>query len=295
MRQILRRIVVATLLMVAAAPALSEERKPGPLGPSSGPYREQEFFIAWDRADRTWLSHAKIFRPQTDEPRPLVLIAHGSPRDAQDRLRRSPTWADRQARWFAAQGFVVAVPLRRGYGKSDGPVQEGYGECEKPNFHSAGLSSANDIQGVLGHMVREPYVDSRRMVLVGHSAGGWAALAAAARNVPGVVGIVNFAGGRGSLAVGQNCAPDRLVESAGRYGATARIPTLWIYAENDTYIGPNLSRRMFEAFQGAGGSAEYHLLRPFGKDGHALFAASTGLALWMPIVTDFLRTQKLMQ
>lgn len=189
---------------------------------------------------------------------------------------------------------MVVVPVRRGYGKSDGPVQEDYGSCEGPNFHSAGLSSANDIQGVLGQMAREPYVDAQRIVVVGQSAGGWASLAIAARNVPGVIGIVNFAGGRGSLAAGQNCAPERLVEGAGRYGATARIPALWIYTENDSYIGPDLSRQMVEAFRAAGGSAAYRLLPPFGKDGHSLFTDPAGMDRWVPLVSEFLRSQKLM-
>jgi len=84
-------LLMAVALTVLAAPGFAQERKPGPLGPPSGPYREQEFFIAWERAGRTWLSHAKIFRPTADGAHPLVLIAHGSPRNAQDRQRRSAT------------------------------------------------------------------------------------------------------------------------------------------------------------------------------------------------------------
>ena len=32
---------------------------------------------------------------------------------------------------------------------------------------------------------------------------------------------------------------------------------LWIYIENDTFFGPELSRRMHAAYTGAGGNAEY--------------------------------------
>jgi hypothetical protein len=78
-------------------------------------------------------------------------------------------------------------------------------------------------------------------------------------------------GGRGGRVDGKpnnNCAPDRLVEATGEFGRTSRVPMLWIYIENDTFFGPALSKRMHEAFTAAGGKAEYHLVPPFGNDGH---------------------------
>ena len=63
-----------------------------------------------------------------------------------------------------------------------------------------------------------------------------------------------------------NCAPNKLVEETAAFGRTSRIPMLWIYAENDTYFGPELTKRMHEAFIAAGGKAEYHMLPPFESD-----------------------------
>lgn len=34
---------------------------------------------------------------------------------------------------------------------------------------------------------------------------------------------------------------------------TAGLPTLWVYAENDSYFDPKLLRLMFEAYVKAGG------------------------------------------
>jgi invasion protein IalB len=45
---------------------------------------------------------------------------------------------------------------------------------------------------------------------------------------------------------------------------------LWIYIENDTFFGRALSKRMHQAYTEAGGNAEYHLLPPFGSEGHFL-------------------------
>jgi hypothetical protein len=63
---------------------------------------------------------------------------------------------------------------------------------------------------------------------------------------------------------------------------------LWIYIENDTYFGPELSRRMHQAYTGAGGNAEYHLLLPFGSDGHFLIDSADSIPLWAPLVSQFL-------
>src|SRR5262245_18189743 len=103
--------------------------------------------------------------------------------------------------------------------------------------------------------------------------------------------MVNFAGGRGGRRNNQpnnNCSPEKLVVGAGDYGRTARVPTLWIYTENDSFFDSRLSRRMVEAYQKGGGSAQYQLLPAFAQDGHGLFSSSDGAAIWSPLVKAFL-------
>ena len=55
-----------------------------------------------------------------------------------------------------------------------------------------------------------------------------------------------------------------------KFGQQSRLPTLWVYAENDKYFGPALAKRMHSAFVSAGGAAELVIAPPFGKDGHSL-------------------------
>jgi hypothetical protein len=103
--------------------------------------------------------------------------------------------------------------------------------------------------------------------------------------------FINFAGGRGGHAEGKpnnNCAPDQLVETVANFGSTARIPMLWIYTENDTFFGPQLSKRMYEAFRSGGADVEYHLLPAFGAEGHYFVDSPDAVAIWAPIVTRFL-------
>ena len=107
--------------------------------------------------------------------------------------------------------------------------------------------------------------------------------AAAAKNPAGVVGILNVAGGfRSDLP----CGPDHLVKEFGIFARTARIPALWIYAENDRYFPPDLARRMFETYTKAGAPAQLQMLPPLGDDGH--FVLSGSVDRWWPSVEPFL-------
>jgi hypothetical protein len=71
--------------------------------------------------------------------------------------------------------------------------------------------------------------------------------AAAARTLP----YVDSRGGDPVGRPGRPCVPDLLEKMFGDYGATARIPTLRVYGENDLYMGrdnPHAWRQAFEDF-----------------------------------------------
>ena len=235
----------------------------------------------------------RVLRPAGPGPFPLAIVSHGSPPDASQRPEMEiPTFAPAST-WLLRRGYMVALPLRRGYGETGGPWVENYGTCSNPDYYRAGLTSADDIQAAIGFFRARPEVQRNRILLMGTSAGGWGSLAAASRDPAGVFAVINFAGGRGGgqPKVG-NCTPGRLIEAAARYGATTRIPSLWLYAENDSFFGPELSRKMFDAYVRAGAKAEYVALPAFGSDGHRLFGALDGRALWQPLVEKFLAALK---
>ena len=113
---------------------------------------------------------------------------------------------------------------------------------------------------------------------------------------PGLAAVINFAGGRrwrkpGGEDIRAADSENALVAAYRTLGAQARVPMLWIYAANDSYFGPDLARRMHEAFTAAGGRAQLTSLPAFGDDGHHLF--SRGIAVWTPLVDEFLRSQNL--
>ena len=234
---------------------------------------------------------ATEYRPEGTGPFPAIVLSHGSPGTPAERVGYTAKFAVASA-VFVKWGFVVLNPLRRGYGKTGGVWEEGFGTCNGPFYVEAGLESAKDIRAGVAYLRERPSVDPDRIVLVGQSAGGWGSLAAASEGDLPIRGVINFAGGRGGKQGGitnNNCAPDRLVAAAGMLGKRTKVPTLWLYTANDQFFAPELSRRMYEAFTQGGGSAAYHLLPAIGTDGHSLITLKNGVALWQDKVAAFLR------
>ena len=100
---------------------------------------------------------------------------------------------------------------------------------------------------------------------------------------------VNFAGGGGGRPdthPEQPCSADRMTELFASYGASARIPTLWLYSENDKYWGAAIPRLWHEAFVDRGGTGQFVQLPPYKADGHPIFTGNP--AAWKPAFEDFL-------
>jgi dienelactone hydrolase len=226
----------------------------------------------------------------TPEPRPILLLGHGrsvSP-VARAGLGRNTYLAN--ARWFARLGFLVAVPIRLGYGQSGGEDVEDSGDCRHKHYPPAYAAAADQMLRVLDALRERADAAKDRAVIAGQSFGGATAVTIAARNPPGVQAAVNFAGGGGGNPVirpQSPCNPGALEQMFGSYGKTARLPTLWIYTENDQWMGARYPKQWFDAFVQAGGIGEFRLYPPHGKDGHPLFTAAP--RVWHREVLDFLR------
>jgi dienelactone hydrolase len=271
-------LAIAALCCVASA-AIAQE-----------PVRE-ELRIPFSAAGPRGLE-AVLLKPPGTRRFPLALLSHGAPRDGADRPAMNPSRAHAQAMEFVRRGFAALVVMRRGYGTSDGAFVERAGPCEKRDYFTAGNISSDDLRAAIDSMSGRTDVTTQGMIAVGISAGGFASVALAARPPPGLAAVISFAGGRGSRSDNDVCSPDTLVAAFASYGKTARVPMLWIYAQNDKYFGPDLARRMHAAFIGAGGRAQLIEAPAFGEDGHALYSAR-GIPLWTPMVDRFLREQNL--
>lgn len=225
-------------------------------------------------------------------PRPLLLLNHGRAPKSADRAAMGRARYSAVVPWLLAQGFVVAVPTRVGYGVSGGPDLEDSGPCTRKNYPPGYRAAAAQTVAVLQALQGRPELQPGRAVVMGQSFGGATAVAVAALNPPGVVAAINFAGGGGGNPETQPqrpCAPPQLEDLFRAFGRTARVPMLWVYTENDQYFGPEHPRTWFAAFREAGGQAEFQQFPPHGDDGHSLFTRFP--AVWQPRVAEFLRAQ----
>jgi dienelactone hydrolase len=243
---------------------------------------------------------AYLVRPVGNGPYPLVIMNHGVSLDPRERSFFPLIEFRDAAFWLARRGYMVIAPIRPGYGAGalDIPERGVYGlflsnigNCTNPNFRDPGLAIARLDNWVIEFMAGQKLIVPNDVVVVGQSGGGWGAIALSSQNPPAVRAMIVFAGGRGGHLEGKlnnNCAPDKLVEATSEFGRTSRIPMLWIYTQNDTFFGPALSKRMYEAFTAAGGNAEYHLLPAFGSDGHFMLDSKDATHIWAPLVSEFL-------
>lgn len=245
-----------------------------------------------DESGGTTPIQTRLCLPAGNRPAPLVVINHGSPPNAAARARTQLHRCDEEAtRWFLRRGFAVAYPLRRGYGENGGPTPESVPECAKADYVRSGLETARDIGGVVVALTRLPMIKPDHAVIVGQSAGGLGTVAYDSVPHPQVIAMVSMAGGRGGhyhMQAGQNCHPERLVAAAGRFGATASTPMLWVFTANDSYFAPPIAEAMHRAFTQAGGRADLKQIGAFGSDGHALFFSRAGVAIWGPLIEPYL-------
>jgi dienelactone hydrolase len=243
---------------------------------------------------------AYVVRPVGPGPFPLAVMNHGVSLNARERSFFPLVEFRDAAMWFARRGYLVVAPTGSGYGAAalDAPERGLFsvfyskiGGCENPNFRDPGMAVALLDKWIIDYMTDEKLAAPNSAIVIGQSAGGWAAIALSSQNLPAVKALVVFAGGRGGRVGGKpnnNCAPDKLVEATAEFGRSARTPMLWIYIENDTFFGPDLSKRMHAAYTGAGGDAEYHLMPPFGNEGHFFIDSGDAIPQWSSLVSQFL-------
>ncbi len=222
-----------------------------------------------------------VFRPNGPGPFPLLVINHGKepgePRaQARDRFIVMATA-------FVKRGYAVMVPMRQGFADSTGAYAD-HG-C---NMTANGYAQADDVLSTIAFARSQKWIDDERIVIAGQSYGGLATIALGTRQVPGVRGLINFAGGLRDD--GNNCDwRSELVRAFGKYGQYNRIPSLWMYGINDSLFGPDLVARMHSAFIRAGGRARLHEFGAFKRDSHGMIASRDGEKIWWREAERFLR------
>jgi len=297
-----RLLLAASIpLLSACAAPIARPTGPGPVGQAEGRWRQQAHWIPMQDRDGTpRLLYARVCRPEAESPARVAVLNHGT---GLTRAILQPDACDGETpEWFLRRGYMVVMPIRRGYGATGGRDSailavgpHGMRGCNDLQPAVIALESARDVAAAVDYATALPGARPDDAVVAGGSTGGYTAIAYNSQPHPKVSAVVNVSGGIGGRIggnIGQVCHADRMVADAGKFGATASTPMLWLYATNDSYFSPDLGRAMHAAYTAAGGKAEFVEPGVLGYDGHALFASgSGGSRLWGPPMERYLAQQ----
>ena len=287
------RFVVLLAVLAAGCAVTPAATVPGPVGAAAP---EQTHMIPARNVDGSpLLLLGRVCRPAGAGPARVVVIAHGAPPVASARPTMQLTRCDSEAaRWFLDRGMMVVFSLRRGYGGTGGAYAEDSADCSVAGYERAARESARDVAATVAYALALPGARPDGAVVVGQSAGGWAAVGLDSAPHPQVAALVSMAGGRGGHAGNRphsNCKPDNLAAAAGLLGRTATTPMLWVYTVNDSYFSPTIATALHTAFTAAGGRARLEALPAYGDDGHRLFFGPGGSRVWGPLMERYLGEQ----
>jgi len=266
--QLLRALFALPVLGVLCTQAAPAQKGFGAQGPESEPDRMQQWLVPSPDPDTA--GRAILFRPPGDGPFRLALIAHASTQNPLRRAQMPQSQYRPLAAWLVARGFAVLVPERPGHGATGGRYLEDQGACDGADYLSAGRATAEAIVAALDYLRGQSFVRQEGAVILGHSAGGWGALALAGEKLKGVSAIIAFAAGRGGHAndlPNQVCARHALVSTAREFGKGARVPVTW---------------QLADAFRSGGGSVDFHVLAASGSEGHWLTETEAGVIIAAP-------------
>lgn len=229
--------------------------------------------------DHHAMMETTVFQPNGTGPFPLLIINHGKDPGSPSKQPRDRFY--HMAHAFVERGYAVMVPMRQGFANSTGRFSD-HG-CD---MTANGYGQASDILDALNYAREQSWVDPEHIVIAGQSYGGLATIALGTQALPGVRGLLNFAGGLRDAGCDWQ---GELVTAYANYGANAKIPSLWMYGANDSLFGPELAGRMHDAYLLAGGKGKLIEYGAFKHDAHGMLASRDGEKIWLSETEQFLQ------
>lgn len=228
---------------------------------------------------------AYVYRPTGSGPFPVVIYSHGS-RKGYEREERPMAFVGNT---LTSQGYLVVVPERRGYGKSDGRTfVEEVGTDVGARMIARLEAEADDVVAAVNYAGTIDGADKTRLALVGFSQGGSVSIRAASKR-PDVRALVDQAGG--SLTWPHS--PD-LRRALTDWAKTLKMPVLCMDAANDATT--DAVKAVCDAAHRSGAETHvtiYPAFTPVSNPdniapGHLIFAPGAGVAIWRQDLIAFL-------
>lgn len=227
--------------------------------------------------------HGFLYKASSSGPLPAILWNHGS--------EQLPGRLPQLAEFFIGNGYVFFIPHRRGQGRSSdaGPYVMDALRQESESKGSAARSrklvemmeiQLQDQLAALAYLRSQPFVDAKRIAVMGCSFGGIQTLLAA-ESAPDIRAAVDFAG----AAQSWQSSPElraRMFKAAGN----AKVPVFFIQAEGDYDLTP--SRELAKQMEKAGKPIEVRIYPRFGtghQENHEFCVH--GVGVWGPDVLGF--------
>jgi dienelactone hydrolase len=275
-----RLILLAALAFGFAPPAWSDDQlteTPGPFAVTIG-------------GNTVNLDGLVIKKSDAQGNLPIALFTNGDQTLATAGVGAATTAATYApyARDLARRGWLAVVALRRGFGKSDGPKPSPIA-CQADSLNTWATAAADDLQATINFIARRPDADAGKVMVIGSEIAGVAAVALSARNPSGLVAVISISGG---LESESKCPmQDILVDAFKDYGATSRVPNLWMYSKSDKTFDSDFAERLHSTFLDGGGDVKFVTFFHTGDVGTAIF--SKAKSAWYGQMDGFLQWNNL--
>jgi dienelactone hydrolase len=226
-----------------------------------------------------------IYKPQGPGPFPAVVWNHGS--------EKEPTAHPELGKFYTSHGYLLFLPIRHGHTPSPGEYIQDVIDRYRFQIHDratfqrqvVGLQDVynEDVTAAIAWIKKQPFVDSRHIVVTGCSYGGIQTLLTAEKGL-GVSAFIAF--GPAAMSWGNAELRNRLLTAV----RAAKAPVFLIQAENDYDLGP--SEALGPVIRAKGFLNRAKVYPAFGTthpEGHFGFACwEEGIAIWGPDVLQFL-------
>jgi pimeloyl-ACP methyl ester carboxylesterase len=182
------------------------------------------------------VTDGKTIRLEAFEYRPVnwngkvILMSHGSTGGKAEVIKNTIKFLN-ISKEANASGYIFVTYMRKGRGNSEGSFTEESGRCDWANLSKEKKEAELQISQVI-EQVKKNY-SVAKVILMGHSRGGFLSATYAAKNPTNVSAVVNLAGAWSAICESKNGGLGRqeLEDSAKKFKMQ-----FWAYFEQDSYF-----------------------------------------------------------